>query len=132
MNVNHSLEGTVVFLIEDEPDIRNLFTFVFEAAGATVFAAASLNEAKSTFKAHKADIVISDISLPDGNGLSIMQEVKNQERETGKVIPTIALTGLSGEQVDENISAAGFQHHLCKPVEIDNLVEMVAVLAGNC
>jgi DNA-binding response OmpR family regulator len=131
VNNNHSLEGTVVFLIEDDSDTRVLFTFIFEAAGAKVFSAASLSEAKSLFKDYEATIVISDINLPDGNGLSIMQEVKNQERETGKLIPTIALTGMPGEQVDANISAAGFKHHLCKPVEIDNLMEMVAVLTGN-
>ncbi|AFZ14559.1 response regulator receiver protein [Crinalium epipsammum PCC 9333] len=131
MKNNHSLEGAVVFLIEDDSDIRFLFTFIFEAAGAKVCSAACLTEAKSMFKDYEATIVISDINLPDGNGLSIMQEVKNRERETGKLIPTIALTGMPGEQVEENISAAGFKHHLCKPVEIDNLMEMVAGLAGN-
>ncbi len=131
MNNNSCLEGTIVFLIEDDSDIRVLFTFIFEAAGAKVFSATCLSEAKSMFKDCEANIVISDLSLPDGNGLSIMQEVKNKEREIGKVIPAIALTGMPGEKVKANISAAGFQQYLSKPVEIDHLMETVAGLAGN-
>jgi DNA-binding response OmpR family regulator len=123
------LNGLQVFLVEDEPDIRVLFTFIFEMAGAKVIAAESITQALKLLEDHKPDILISDFQLPDGDGCSLIKELRKREAQSSKGILAVALTGMTGETDRVKMLEAGFQKYASKPIDPNALIELVANLA---
>jgi CheY-like chemotaxis protein len=77
------------------------------------------------------DIVISDIAMPDENGLSLMRRIRALSPEKGGKVPAVALTAYA--RSDDRLKAleAGYQAHLPKPVDPPDLIRAVAVLSGR-
>lgn len=126
-----SLDGLGVFIVEDDIDSKELFTFVFEQVGAEVIAAVSTNEALKVLEHYEPDILVSNIKLPDRDGCSLIGEVKAREAERGREIPAIAVTAAARDSLSIRVLNAGFKMHLSKPIEPDKLVEIVAKLTGR-
>ena len=76
--------------------------------------------------AEKFDLVISDIGLPDGSGLELMRELRERYQLMG-----ICLSGFGMEDDIKRSIAAGFDHHLTKPVDLRKLEAVIESLAGN-
>ncbi|HEY9810117.1 MAG TPA: response regulator [Halomicronema sp.] len=123
------LEGLRVLVVEDEIDIVELFSFVLEESGAEVKAGFSVQEAVQIAKHFKPDILISDMSLPDGDGYALIQTLKTHFTQNGKALRAIAVTGAGGEENRTSALSAGYQEHMCKPVDLDNLIQVVATIA---
>jgi CheY-like chemotaxis protein len=85
-----------------------------------VMAASSLAEAQALADAHAFNLVISDISLPDGSGYDLMAKLKRNGLVRG-----IALTGYGMEKDIARSQEAGFVAHLTKPVRIQSLEEAI-------
>jgi len=81
-----------------------------------VMTATSIAEARALARREKFDLVVSDIGLPDGNGYSLMSELRDDYGLKG-----IALTGYGMEQDVLRGQNAGFVVHLTKPVRIESL-----------
>ena len=79
--------------------------------GYRVVGASSVAEALQIFRQEQIDVIVSDIGLPDGTGLELMEQVR-QIRE----VPAIALSGYGMESDLTSSKAAGFDEHLTKPV----------------
>ena len=92
--------------------------------------AASVREALAVLDNIRPDVIVSDIGLPDEDGYSLIRQVRAREAAGGKGIPAIALTGYGRPDDRARLLAAGFQTHLRKPVEPDELVVTVAALAA--
>lgn len=123
------LEGLRVLVVEDEVDIVELFSFVLEESGAEVKAGFSVKEAVQIAKHFKPDILISDMTLPDGDGYTLIQTLKSDSIEEGKAFRAIAVTGAGGDENRSSALSAGYEEHICKPVDLDNLVQVVATIA---
>ncbi|VXD23132.1 putative Histidine kinase [Planktothrix serta PCC 8927] len=117
------LTGLRVLAVDDEPDIRDLIEFILEKAGAEVRAIGSAREALNLIKEFSPDVLVSDIGMPDMDGYMLITEVRKTS-----AIPAIALTAYAGETNNSLALAAGFQIHLAKPVEPDELVVCIAAL----
>ncbi|MEB3338431.1 MAG: PAS domain-containing protein, partial [Leptolyngbyaceae bacterium] len=128
-----SLAGLQILAVEDEIDNRELLQWMLEGYGAEVVAVASAREALSALTADpgKYDVLVSDIGMPQEDGYWLIQQVRALDAESGGQIPAIALTGYAGEQSRQEAIAAGFQAHLAKPVDPDDLEWMVANLMGR-
>ncbi|MBS3028368.1 MAG: PAS domain-containing protein [Dolichospermum sp. DET50] len=128
-----SLSGVRVLMVDDEPDIRQLFHIILEDHGVEVTSATSAQEALSILKANPGgyDILLSDIGLPHENGYALMRQVRALSVEEGGQIPAAALSGYTGEIDQANSLSAGFQKHLNKPIEPDQLLSVVAELSGR-
>jgi CheY-like chemotaxis protein len=74
------------------------------------------------------DLILSDIGMPEMNGYELMQVVRQRFSQRGIPIPAIALTAYASELDQQRALAAGFQHHLAKPVYADALVQAIAQL----
>ena len=74
------------------------------------------------------DLVILDLNMPEMDGYMLMQEVKTRYFEQNRVIPAIALTAYAGEFNQQQALQAGFQVHLAKPIEPDELAKAIARL----
>ncbi len=127
---NHSLplNGLRVLVVDSDLDSRVLLTMVFEEYGVETIAATSAFEALEIVKQVKPDLLISEISLPNEDGYSLMRKVKAVEKARQVEIPAIALTTYDGEDDRAHALSVGFCKHLPKPFDIDELITTVACL----
>jgi PAS domain S-box-containing protein len=123
------LKDIEVLVVDDETDSREFVAFVLEQAGAKVITAATAKEAVTLLIRAKPDVLLSDIGMPDMDGYMLMQWVRALPPEQGGQIPAIALSAYAGEFNQQQALEAGFQRHMAKPVEPENLVRaMIAML----
>jgi len=125
------LTGIQILVVDDDTDTREFHTFVLEQAGAKVTAAASALEALQALAQSKPDILVSDIGMPETDGHMLMRQVKALQAEHNKQILAIALTAYAGEINQQKALESGFQKHISKPVEPDELVKAIATLIGR-
>jgi PAS domain S-box-containing protein len=123
-----SLNGVRVLIVDDKEDARDLLIHVFKPCGAQVKTAASADEGLVDVKDWRPDVIISDIEMPGTDGYSFMQQVRAWEGEHGGWIPAIALTAYARRTDRLRTLSAGFQMHVTKPVEPNELVTVVASL----
>ncbi|MES2962670.1 MAG: PAS domain-containing protein [Bdellovibrionota bacterium] len=126
-----SLENLRILLVEDSLDNRILVTRMLKKAGAEVLEAESAAAAREILKSTRPDIIVSDIGMPDENGLQFMRRFRSEHLEDSAAsIPAIALTAyVRPEEIDEAL-AAGFQAHISKPVTRPLLVNEIAKWAN--
>src|SRR5215813_12911870 len=67
-----------------------------------------------------ADVLVSDITLPDGTGHELMQQIRARCSMRG-----IALSGYDGREEERRSADAGFAHHVVKPIDPERLVELI-------
>ena len=105
-----------VFVVENHADTREFLTFMLEELGHKVVVAETMAKALREFPNSGCNVLISDIGLPDGDGWQLMAEL----RAAGPVY-AIAMSGY-GMMSDRNRSkAAGYRHHLVKPMGMEQL-----------
>ena len=122
------LDHAHVVLVEDDDDTRQVLVMILELAGAKVTGAGSVREALALLETLRPDVLVSDIGMPDEDGYSLIREVRAREIKGARGIPAIALTGYVRPEDRARLLAAGFQTHLRKPVDPDDLVATVAAL----
>ncbi|MBD2569116.1 response regulator [Anabaena lutea] len=124
------LDNLKLLIVDDDSDTREILTLLFELEGAEIISAGSAHEAIEIISNFKPDILISDISLPDEDGYWLLRKVKNLEALKGRWVPAIAMTGWASAADQEYSLKAGFQKHLCKPINLDELLFAVASLVN--
>src|SRR5919202_6835108 len=124
------LKGLRVLIVDDEADARELLATILDQSGAQVMAAASAGEALEFLSQSKADVLVSDIAMPKVDGYALIRQVRELQAEQGGYIPAVALTAYARESDRISALEAGFQVHLAKPYDPDELVTLVAKLAG--
>jgi CheY-like chemotaxis protein/anti-sigma regulatory factor (Ser/Thr protein kinase) len=120
-SVPPDLRKVEVLLVEDDADLLEALAMTFEAASARVRSARSATEALAAFGEQLPDVLISNIAMPDHDGLYLVSEIRKRH---GKEIPAIALTGLERQ----SIIVAGFDECVNKPVAPQKLMEIAAAL----
>jgi PAS domain S-box-containing protein len=124
------LSDTKILVVDDEPDIRDLVSFILQDYGVQVTAVASAQEALQALSESIPDVLISDIGMPKTDGYMLMREVRSRSPQQGGQIPAIALTAYAGEMNQQQALAAGFQMHISKPVDPDVLLKAIADLVN--
>ncbi|MDZ8106133.1 MAG: response regulator [Nostoc sp. DedQUE12a] len=119
---------TQILVVDDEPDIRDLVTFILQDYGVEVTAVASAQEALQALSESIPDVLISDIGMPKTDGYMLMREVRKRSPQEGGHVPAIALTAYAGEINQQQALEAGFQLHIPKPIDPDELVEAIVGL----
>jgi CheY-like chemotaxis protein len=122
------LKGLQVLVVDSDPDSRYLLTILFEEYGVETIAATSALEALEILKQIKPDLLISEIRLPNEDGYSLMDKVKAFESGRHVHIPALALTVYAREDDRAHALSVGFEEHLPKPFDIDELLATVAGL----
>ncbi|MBD2356129.1 PAS domain S-box protein [Tolypothrix sp. FACHB-123] len=120
--------GVRILVVDDDVDTRDLLSFILQQHGAEVTAAASAAAALAELKHSQPHILLCDIAMPEIDGYTLIREIRTMAIEQGGKIPAIALTAFAGELNQQQALAAGFQKHLAKPVESDELVQAIARL----
>lgn len=124
------LAGLKVLVVDDEPDTCELIRSLLSRCGAEVIAANSAEEAFRLFKLEHPDVMVSDIGMPREDGYELMRKVRSLPKAGGGDVPAVALTAYA--RADDRLRAlrAGYQMHVAKPIELAELVAIVASL-GN-
>jgi signal transduction histidine kinase len=125
-----SLAGVRVLVVDDDAGTRELLNEALSASGTEVMLAPSASEALRILTTRGVDVLVSDIAMPEQDGLSLMRQIRSLPGEVGQ-IPAIALTALARASDRESALAAGFQTHLPKPVELSMLQTEIARLTAG-
>ncbi|MBD1913230.1 response regulator [Leptolyngbya sp. FACHB-16] len=123
-----SLDGLRVLVVEDEADIREFVTAVFEAHGIGVKTVSSVAAALEALEQFRPDVLLSDIRMPERDGYSLIRQIRALEGQMGRHIPAAAMTAYL-EEDREKVIKAGFEAHLHKLAQPSEWVELVAQLA---
>jgi CheY-like chemotaxis protein/two-component sensor histidine kinase len=126
-----SLDGVRVLVVDDERDARDFLTLVLQRAGASVIAAGSAAEALRVLESGKVDVLVADIAMPGEDGYALIRKVRALSREQRRRIPAAAVTAYAGVADRARALSAGFDRHVTKPIAPDDLVALVAGLAGR-
>ena len=115
-----------IFIVENHEDTRFLLQLLLEQLGHTVLSATTLAEALEAVPGARADVLISDIGLPDGNGWELLTRL-------GDARPpyAIAMSGFGQLSDRQRSLIAGYRHHLLKPVEPNRLETLLDEAASE-
>ncbi|MEG4497390.1 PAS domain S-box protein [Microcoleus sp. F10-C6] len=125
------LSGMRILVVDDEPDMRDLISFLLEDAGAEVVTLAVAREVLTALARFQPDVLLSDIGMPGMDGYMLLRQVRALPPERGGLIPAIALTAYAGEFNQKQALQAGFQRHLAKPIDPDQLIKTIAALLSQ-
>jgi signal transduction histidine kinase len=119
--------GLHILLVDDHPDTCAALEKLLKLRGHSVTAANSMREAMEVAAAGGAfDLLISDVGLPDGNGMDLIRYLRTQRPIRG-----IAISGFGMDADISKSLEAGFSEHLVKPVKLEKLEAAIArVMAG--
>lgn len=126
------LAGMRALVVDDESEARELVKMALAQYGADVVTAGSAAEAYALITSAPArerpEVIVTDLSMPDEDGYSLLRRVREWERKRGLYVPAVALTAYG--RVEDRVRAlmAGFQTHVAKPIEPAELAAVIKSL----
>lgn len=117
-----------ILVVDDEDSIRSLLTEVLSGAGYETFTAADGKEALSALEQHRIDLIMTDIIMPDMEGIEFINKVKRQKKLPVKII---AMSGSGNTRADTYLNLAlkmGADAILGKPFSLNEVLETVKAL----
>jgi signal transduction histidine kinase len=125
------LTGLRVLVVDDEADARELLGMVLRDCGAQVLAVGSVEEALVVLPSFQPHVLLSDLAMPEADGYELIRRVRALPSEAGGRIPAAALTAHARGEDRRRSLLAGFNMHVSKPVDPDELLAVVASLGGR-
>jgi PAS domain S-box-containing protein len=113
--IESQLENRRILVLDDDADILELVRYALEHRGASVDTVQSAAAALDRLAMQRYDVLVSDLGLPEKDGLTLMREVRAKSHELG-ALRTVALTGYASEADAQLCREAGFELHLVKPI----------------
>ncbi|HYR80054.1 MAG TPA: response regulator [Candidatus Dormibacteraeota bacterium] len=114
-------EKAKILIVDDERDLVDAYVRLLERAGHRCVGAFGAHEAIEMIDAETPDLVLTDLSLPDSNGLEVIRHL----RAKSAIIPIIVMSGHNTQGMNEAARAAGANLCLLKPVSIAELKRVI-------
>lgn len=111
-----------VLLVEDHADTLRVLSSILTKDGFCVRTAASVTDARKLLDCESFDVLVTDIGLPDGSGYQLMHAARQSQSLRG-----IAISGFGMEEDVQRSMEAGFEHHLIKPIDAQQLEALLTV-----
>ena len=124
-----SLKGLKILVVDDEVGAREIATIILTRAEAEVRSAANASAALEIMDTWLPDVLIADIGMPEIDGYAFIRQVRARDSEKGGRVPAIALTAFARTQDRLRVLSSGYQMHVPKPVQPDELVTVVESVA---
>ena len=124
------LSGVRVLVVDDDAETRVMLSEALSLTGAQVTTAKSAREAFEELTTHGADVLVSDVGMPDEDGLSLMRRIRSLPQGPMRV-PAIALTAYARPSDRSRAMEAGYEMYFAKPVELAALQAGLAKLTGR-
>ena len=119
-------QGVRILLVEDHEDTNRSLTNLLRRRGYQVQSALNFQSALDLSSKVQFDVLISDLALPDGSGIDLVQKLQSTRPVIG-----IALTGFGMEDDIRKGREAGFHHHLVKPIDLNRLDLLIQESANS-
>ena len=123
------LDGRKILVVEDNADTRHVLKFMLEIEGASVEATETGQEGVDRAEAFRPEVVLCDIGLPDMDGLEVARRMR--DRAWFGETRLIALTGYGQPEDIRHALEAGFEAHLTKPINLDQLLALITSPADS-
>jgi CheY-like chemotaxis protein len=124
------LDGVRVLVVDDHEDTLELERMVLSSEGADVRTARSVAEAHAALLEFPADVVVTDISMPERDGFEMLRQLRLVAGRTGRT-PAIVTTAHAEEGMRAAAAEAGFALFVAKPAEPSALVRGILNVVGN-
>jgi DNA-binding NtrC family response regulator len=122
-----AMETRSILIVEDEPKMREILQEDLAQNGFCIHPAANGAEALRLFEEKPIDLIISDVRLPDQNGIQLLQTVKSKAMNT----PFILITGYGTVQDAVEAMKSGAFEYILKPFSLDVLHDVVQKALGD-
>jgi signal transduction histidine kinase/ActR/RegA family two-component response regulator len=122
------LKNIKVVAVDDNSDSRQLLKAILERNSAEVTVVSSGQAALAAVRSARPDILICDLAIPEMDGYEVLENIRRLEPPIGR-LPVIALTAAARNEDRARTQRAGFQAHLAKPVDPDELIRTILELA---
>lgn len=116
------LTNKTILIVDDELDLREIVASEFEFMGGKVFQAENILKAQNILKEHEIDLVISDIRMPGGTGIDLLENIKSHDYPSP---PVILITGFADITIEDAFDK-GAEALISKPFKLDDLINMAA------
>jgi PAS domain S-box-containing protein len=123
------LSGLRVLLVDDDADTLELMAAALTGRQANVTAVNTAEQAIRAIETSRPDVLVSDIAMPEEDGYGLISRVRSLEDNEARTIPAVAITAYAKEEDRLRVLSAGYQIYLAKPVELTELVSVVAKAA---
>ncbi|MBC7692606.1 MAG: response regulator [Methylotenera sp.] len=110
-----------ILIVDDEPLIREILRFALQFEGHEVLEAESGHRAFELLQSQAVDLVLSDIRMPNGDGIELLANIRAQDAVTP---PVVFMTGFS-DLSRENAISKGASELIYKPFELDQLLKII-------
>ncbi|EJN10306.1 signal transduction histidine kinase [Herbaspirillum sp. YR522] len=124
--IDAALDGVKVLLVEDQDDLREMTQALLAELGLQVWSAANGRDALAIAAAHRPQVALIDIGLPDMSGYELAVALRGNDQAAPMHLIALSGYGLAGDK--QRAAAAGFHHHLTKPLPLDELRQYLAAL----
>lgn len=125
------LMGLRLLVVDDDAGARELISGMLEGFGAEVSMAESGQAALTLLFAQRPDVLIADLGMPGMDGFALIEQVRALDPDFGGKTPAVAVTAYASPQDRLRALQAGYQNHVAKPVEAEELAIVIASLAGR-
>ena len=115
-----------ILVVDDHDDTRRVLATLLRSKGHEISTAVNVADALEILHQQSIDVLLSDIGLPDGTGYHLMERAKDLQPLVG-----IALSGFGMAEDIAKAIASGFAHHMIKPVNFDQLEEVLRRLTSK-
>ena len=116
------MSSPAILIIDDEPDIRELLAMTVRRMGLDAFCAESLDGARRMLEKRRFDFCLTDMKLPDGTGLQLIEHV--QQHHEG--MPVAVITAFGSIELAIDSMKAGAFDFLSKPIDLERLRNLVS------
>ena len=123
-----TLAGVTVLVVDDEPDAREFCEQALARHGAVVVTADSVSRALERMAVAKPDVVVADLAMPGEDGFALIRKLRATESGGGRRAVAVALTAYAGPPDRRRVLDAGFDAHVAKPFDPDQLARTIHAL----
>jgi CheY-like chemotaxis protein len=125
-----SLKGLSILVVDDEPETRDLMRFLLEQCESRVQTAGSAEEAITLLTQQSFDLLVSDIGMPGEDGYSLIRKIRAMSAPQ-RSLPSLAMTAFARAEDRTQALRAGFDMHLSKPIDPNELLVVLETLVRN-
>lgn len=115
------LKGKTVLIVDDEPDLREIMIFEFESHGCQIIEAENGKIAFDLFLKNDVDLVISDVRMPGGDGIELLEKIRGKDKKKPVIILVSGFADVSREEAIKK----GANSLEMKPIDWDLLSKRI-------
>ncbi|MEQ8756727.1 MAG: response regulator [Coleofasciculus sp. G1-WW12-02] len=129
--MNHSFKNKRILVVDYNTDSRELLSVIFEQEQAQVLSVTGAREALEVYEDFQPDILLCELLLPGEDGYWLIRQIRSLEAKRGRQSSAIAVTVAATDQDRQLALAAGFHSHIAKPLKVDDLLAIAAIVEDS-